>query len=110
MNKSVIEDALNRSRHPSARERRWALLELCPCEVRANIPEVWDRLFEMQADGDSTVRSLVLRVLCDGSPAEREDEVVRIVAAMQNDPDVRLRRRARRTMAEYRRTGRINQE
>jgi hypothetical protein len=35
---------------------------------------------------------------------------VTIVAAMQNDPDVRLRRRARRRMAEYRRTGRINQE
>jgi hypothetical protein len=75
MNKSSIEDALDRSRHPSARERRSALLELCPCEVRANVPAVWDRLVEMQ-----------------------------------NDPDVRLRRRARRRMAEYRRTGRINQE
>jgi len=42
--------------------------------MRANIPEVWDRLFEMQGDEDSIVRSLVLHVLGDGSPTGREHE------------------------------------
>lgn len=110
MNKSFIGDALHRTRHESPSVRRTALLDLCPCRVKANVPEVWDRLVQMHADPDPSVRSVVLHALCDGSPSDRHREVVAAVDAMQQDPDRKLRRRARRTMAAYRRTGDINQE
>jgi hypothetical protein len=47
-------------------------------------------------------------LLADGSPREREAEVVAAVERFQQDPDKRLRRRARQLMAQYRRGGRIN--
>ncbi|NRA01739.1 MAG: hypothetical protein HRU00_03965 [Myxococcales bacterium] len=43
------------------------------------------------------------------SRASREPTVVAAVEALQQDPDGRLRRRARGVMAAYRRTGKINQ-
>ena len=63
----------------------------------------------MREDPDERVRSLVLHTLCDGSPADRRDEVVAAVEALGRDPDERIRRRARGVIAAYRRTGRINQ-
>lgn len=108
MRSEEIEEALARTRDRDARERRMALLDLCPCRVRADIPSVWGRLIEMRADPEASVRSLVLHALCDGSPRSREREVVQAVEAMANDPDRRLRRRARAALAQYARTGRIN--
>jgi hypothetical protein len=50
----------------------------------------------------------VLHLLCDGSPRERNTEVVAAVERMQRDPDDKLRRQARKVMAQYRKTGNIN--
>jgi len=47
-------------------------------------------------------------MLADGSPREREREVVAAVVRLQADPDDSLRRRARKLIAQYRRGGRIN--
>ena len=105
-----IEDALDRTRDPDPRKRRAALLELCPCRVRADSRPVWQRLLELSSDPEASVRSIVLHSLCDGSPRSRKDEIVLAVEAMANDPDRRLRRRARATLAQYRRTGSINVE
>ena len=105
-----IKDALDRTLDRDPRVRRTAVLDLCPCRVRTEILVVWDRLLEMKRDPETSVRSLVLHSLCDGSPWSREREVVAAVEDMAGDSDRRLRRRARRALAGYRRTGRINQE
>ena len=108
MQREDLEALIEQTHHPHPKQRREAVLGLCPCHVRADVPEVWDRMFEMEADPDAGVRSLVLHTLCDGSPATRRDEVVAAVERLQKDPDPRLRRRARRALAEFRRTGNIN--
>ena len=109
MRRDDVAALIDETRHPDARVRRRALRDLCPCEVRANVGAVWDRVLEMREDPDERVRSLVLHTLCDGSPADRRDEVVAAVEALGRDPDERIRRRARGVIAAYRRTGRINQ-
>jgi hypothetical protein len=62
----------------------------------------------MVSDEDAKVRGHVLHVLGDGSPKHREGEVVQAVERYWNDPDPGLRRRARKLLSSYRRTGRIN--
>lgn len=105
-----IQELLEATRDPNPKLRKAALLDLCPCHVRANRPEVWDRIIEMRADEDAGVRSVVLHNLCDGSPRARHDQVVEAVEGLANDSDKKLRRRARNAMAVYRRTGVINSE
>ncbi len=109
MNRIKIEQLLEKTHHPDVKTRRRALLSLCPCHVRANSPEVWDRFLEMRDDSDTGVRSLVFHALCDGSPASRREEIVAAVKELLKDPNRRLRRRARGVIAAYRRTGNINQ-
>ena len=82
--------------------------QLCPCHVQTNIPEVWDRLLEMTNDPDPKVRGTILHTLADGSPRERETQIVQAIEGMYHDPDPKLRRRVRRLLAQYRRTGNIN--
>ena len=110
MNAHEINELLDATQAPNPKVRKAALLQLCPCHVRANRPEVWDRLIEMQTDSDAGVRSVVLHNLCDGSPREREEEVVAAIERLANDLNRKLRRRARNTLATYRRTGVINTE
>ena len=110
MRSDDIEQALGHTLDPDAKTRRAALHRLCPCQVRSDVPEIWDRLLEMQGDPDLTVRSIILHNLCDGSPHSREPEVLAAIEALAHDPDRQLRRRARQALAVYRRTGRINQE
>jgi HEAT repeat protein len=101
-------EPLELTRHPDPRVRRRALRELCPCDLKANRPAVWDRVIEMAGDPDARVRSAVLHSLCDGSPRERETEVVAALERLAGDADRGLRRRARQVLASYRRTGRVN--
>lgn len=103
-----IDDLLETTRSADARERRRAIQALCPCHVKVNDARVWDRALGMVDDPDRTVRSIVLHMLADGSPAEREAEVVAAVERLRNDPDLKLRRQARRLLARYRAGGRIN--
>ncbi len=88
--------------------RNRAVQQLCPCKVKANHAEVWNRVLAMVTDEDAKVRSTVLHTLCDGSPHEREAEVVTAVESFYHDPDRKVRRQARKVLSHYRRTGRIN--
>lgn len=103
-----IDDLLDMTRSDDAKERAAALRELCPCHVKLNDARIWDRALEMAIDADVKVRATVLHLLCDGSPRERNAEVVTAVERMQHDPDDKLRRQARKVMAQYRKTGQIN--
>lgn len=103
-----LDNWLERTRDPDPKVRKWAAHYLCPCEVKANYDDVWDRLLAMVTDPDARVRGQVLHALADGSPRSREPEVVRAVEGMWNDPDESLRRRVRKLLAQYRRTGKIN--
>jgi hypothetical protein len=103
-----VDDLLALTASADADDRCHALRELCPCHVRYNDTRIWDRAVALAGDPDKRVRATVLHVLCDGSPRERHDQVVAVVERMQHDPDEKLRRRARKIMAQYRRTGNIN--
>lgn len=106
---SDIRDALAASRDPDPEVRRLAVRELCPCQVKRNDAEVWDRVFEMTRDPDASVRRNALHGLIDGSPASLEARVVATLERMRDDPEPKLRRNVRRILARYRRTGRINE-
>jgi hypothetical protein len=103
-----IDELLDLTANADAAERARALQKLCPCHVKRNESRVWDRIIAMAGDPSPRVRSHAFHLLADGSPREREGEVVRAIEAMQLDPDERLRRRARKLMAQYRRGGGIN--
>ena len=103
-----VSRALELTRAADPRTRRAGIRALCPCDVKANAPAAWDRLLEMAEDPDASVRSAVLHALCDGSPREREEEVVAALARLATDRESRIRRRARGVLAAYRRTGRVN--
>lgn len=110
MNAIDIEKLLDETTSSSPKTRRAALLQLCPCHVRNNVPIVWNRIIGMRDDDDSGVRSIVLHNVCDGSPRNRRDEIISVVETFAKDPDRKIRRRARRALATYRRTGNINVE
>ena len=103
-----VDTWLERSHAGDPKLRREAVHRLCPCQLKADYPEVWQRLLAMVHDEDAKVRAQVLHSLGDGSPRRREAEVVAAVEAMRDDPDPSLRRRVRHLLAQYRRTGRIN--
>ena len=93
---------------PDPKVRKLAVHHLCPCGVKRNIPAVWERLLAMIGDVDAGVRGQVLHNLCDGSPRTYQAQVLRAIESLHDDPDPGLRRRARKFLAQYRRSGRIN--
>ena len=103
-----IEPLLLATRSLDEKERAEALRGLCPCHVKRNEPRVWDRILGLVDDPSAKVRSHVFHLLADGSPREREGDVVAAMERFERDPDEKLRRRARKLMAQYRRGGRIN--
>ena len=54
--------------------------------------------------------SNVLHAITDSTPARRVPAVVQSLESRHNDPDPRIRRRIRKTLAHYRRTGKITDE
>jgi hypothetical protein len=105
---AAIDDLLRRTESSDAEERNQAALLLCPCHVQANVTSVWDRLLAMVDDPNLHVRTTIFHTLCDGSPREREGDVVQALEKLYHDPDPKLRRRARQLLASYRRTGKLN--
>ncbi len=103
-----LEQILEDSRSKDARLRRSAARELCPCELKADHPEAWSRVFELTRDDDAGVRRIAFHTLTDGSPRQREADVLAALKGMYDDPDLRLRRSVRQRLARYRRSGRIN--
>lgn len=96
------------TRHPDPKIRARAVSNACPCQLKRNVPELWNRLIEMVMDDDSKVRSYVFHTLGDGSPRAREAEVVAAMERMWNDPDEKLRKRVRKVLSAYRWTENIN--
>jgi hypothetical protein len=60
-----------------------------------------------QQDPDPLVRRDVIHALTDSTPAPRVPAVIQALKSRHNDPDERTRRRVRKTLAHYRRTGRV---
>ena len=104
-----IEELIEATYNPDSKERKAATRELCPCEIKAYIPEMWDRLLELADDPDDDVRRIVLHTLIDGSPKQREQDIVASIEKCQRDRNVKISRQAKTIYARYRRTGRINQ-
>src|SRR5690348_14167354 len=98
-----IDELLVRTKSTDPAIRAKALQSLCPCHVKRNEPRVWDRILSLVDDPSQRVRSHVFHLLADGSPHEREADVVTAIERLQQDPDERLRRRARKLLAAYRR-------
>ncbi len=103
-----IEGLLADTADPDPKCRTAALRSLCPCHFKRNEPRVWDRVLELVADPSPEVRRAVFHLLGDGSPRQRETDVVAAMACFCHDSDERLRRRARRLMARYRRGSSVN--
>jgi hypothetical protein len=108
MKGAFIDLWLELTQHRDPKVRRRAVASACSCHLKANHLQIWDRLLAMTEDPDSSVRSHVLHNLVDGSPSVRRDEVVARLERMQHDADPHLRRRVRRLVAYYRRTGTVN--
>jgi HEAT repeats len=98
--------ALTLDRDPDV--RRVAVKNLCPCHVQRNVPDVWERLFEMTSDRNPGVRMDVLHNLTDGSPDELGARVVEVVEAMLDDPNDTVRGYAGFLRARQTRIGRVN--
>ncbi len=45
-----IDDHLQRTYDTDPRKRKEALKDLCPCHVRADIPQLWERIFQLLSD------------------------------------------------------------
>ena len=103
-----IDGLLEQTASTDEADRAAALRSLCPCHVKRNEPRVWDRILALVDDPSPKVRTHVFHLLADGSPREREPEVVAAIERLQSDADEKLRRRARKLIAQYRRGGRIN--
>ena len=71
-----IRHLLAASRDPDPEVRRRAVRELCPCQVKRNDPDVWERVFEMTRDPNVRVRRNALHGMIDGSPAGLAPRVV----------------------------------
>jgi len=108
MNSERVEAILSETHDTDPARRRRAVAELCPCHVRSNHDAVWERILELVSDSDLGVRRLVFHSMIDGSPNSRQSEIVEAIEHLRNDDSAKLRRQARKCLANYRRTGRIN--
>ena len=88
--------------------RRLAAKNLCGCHVRADHPEVWERVYELLDDPDAGVRSDAVHALGDSSPTHLAPRTAAALEGLYNDPDPVLRKRVRKVVNAYRRTGRVN--
>jgi len=105
--KEAIDGLLELSRSEESRVRQLACRNLCTCHVRADDDRVWTRLLEMAADPDPRVRGDVIHAITDSTPGPRVPAVIAALQARHNDPDVGIRRQVRKTLAHYRRTGKV---
>jgi hypothetical protein len=103
----VVDRLLDLSRSGESRTRQLACKNMCTCHIRADDNRVWARLLELAADPDPAVRGDVIHALTDSTPAVRIPAVIQALQSRYNDPDTAIRRRVRKTLAHYRRTGKI---
>lgn len=53
---TIIETIIGLTKHRSARVRQRALKEMCPCRVKDDLSEFWERVLEMIDDEAANVR------------------------------------------------------
>lgn len=88
--------------------RSLAAKNLCGCHVRADHPEIWDRIVELLDDPVADVRANAVHALGDSSPKHRAHDFAAALEPLYNDPDPHLRKRVRKVITAYRRTGSVN--
>ena len=88
--------------------RRLAAKNLCGCHVRADHPEIWERIYELLEDAHAGVRSDAVHALGDSSPNHLAPRTAEALESLYNDPDPQLRKRVRKVLRAYRRTGSVN--
>lgn len=108
MKEEKVQELLEPTYDRDPKVRKEALRELCPCEINANVPQVWDRILEMAHDSDSNVRRIVLHLVTDGSPNSRREEILEVMNGMRNDPNPRVQKQVRAILKRYQRAGRLN--
>ena len=106
--RNEIPDWLELTLSAEPRDRRKALQKLCPCELKSDAAEVWERILQMGEDPDAHVRRWVVHTLCDGSPARYREEIVALLESRYQDPDGKVRKSVRKVLASYRNTGNVN--
>jgi hypothetical protein len=99
---------LERTCDADPRARRRAIHALCPCATKLHDRRIWRRMIAMADDPDAGVRGAVCHVLCDGSPAEYQVEILACLERMRRDGDLKVRKQARGVLTAYRQTGRLN--
>ena len=105
---TTVDDYINWTYHRNPQERRKALKELCPCHVRADLDQIWERILECTNDPDPLVRDQALHALGDGSPKHLELRILEIIEKMYNDKEPRVKKKARKMLNSYRRNGKWN--
>jgi hypothetical protein len=108
-----VRDLLGRTLLADPRQRVDAVRELTAVlGERVEVPDPddawlvddgWDRVLELAADPDATVRRTVLHALAAEAPPERRADVDRALGRLGDDEDDALRRRARKVHAQFRR-------
>ena len=81
---------------------------MCPCHVKRDVPEFWERVFELADDEDKDIRFQILHNMCDGSPPGYEDKVVEALEIFNRDPDLKIRRKAHQVIGSYQHEGKWN--
>jgi hypothetical protein len=104
----ALDGLLELSRSQESRARQLACKNLCTCHVRTDDDRFWTRLLELAGDPDPLVRGDLIHALTDSTPGPRVPAVIQALETRHNDPDERIRRRVRKTLAHYRRTGKGN--
>ena len=98
--------ALTHDANPKTRQH--AIHALCPCATKVHDRRVWERMIAMVDDPDASVRGAIGHVLCDGSPAEYQGEILACLDKLRLDSDRKVRKLARGVLTAYRQTGRLN--
>lgn len=103
-----IDELLSLAGSDDPATRQLAVANLCTCHVRADDDRVWARLLDLfRADPDPKVRGGALHAITDSTPAARVPAVASALEAGYHEPHPPLRRRIRKTLAHYRRTGQM---
>lgn len=107
-NTTDIDTIIELSKHENAQVRQTALKQMCPCRVKKDLSDFWNRVFEMIHDENDSVRGQVLHTLCDGSPKHLEFDVVEALESFNHDANSDIRRRAHKCLVSYWRKGKWN--
>lgn len=103
-----FDEVLSLSYNKNDEIRLKALQRLCPCRVKDEYEQFWNRIFQMVDDTSPKIRYQVLHNICDGSPDTMEERVRDALEIFNRDEDPEIRRRAHKVIASYMRTGKWN--